>query len=58
MYKRIQPRARGTAFSILKRLAHIHVTVTDVEALEAMKEAEEAKQQAAVQTAAEPSANG
>lgn len=47
MYKRIRPRARGTAFSILKRLAHIHVTVTDVEALEAMAEQEQARQTAA-----------
>ncbi len=44
MYKRIQPRARGTAFSILKRLAHIHVTVTDVEAIAAMEEQETAQQ--------------
>src|SRR5689334_2170946 len=35
MYKRIRPRARGTAFQILKRLAHIHVALTDMEALEA-----------------------
>lgn len=35
MYKRIQPRARGTAFQILKRLSHIHVALTDMEALEA-----------------------
>ena len=35
MYKRIRPRARGTAFGILRRLSHIVVTVTDVEALEA-----------------------
>lgn len=34
MYKRIQPRARGTAFGILKRLAHIHVTLADPESLE------------------------
>lgn len=27
--KRIQPRARGTAYPIKKRLAHIHVTVGD-----------------------------
>ena len=52
MYKRIQPRARGTAFSIFKRLAHIHVTVTDVEAFEAMQEQELAKLQAAAQVAA------
>jgi len=29
MYKRIQPRARGTAFRILRRLAHITVTLAD-----------------------------
>lgn len=33
MYKRIRPRARGTAFMILKRLSHIVVTLTDVEAM-------------------------
>jgi large subunit ribosomal protein L22 len=35
MFKRIQPRARGTAFGIKRRLAHIVVAVTDVEALAA-----------------------
>jgi large subunit ribosomal protein L22 len=35
MFKRIRPRARGTAFGIKRRLAHIVVAVTDVEALEA-----------------------
>ena len=35
MFKRIQPRARGTAFGIKRRLAHIVVAVTDVEAFEA-----------------------
>ena len=29
MFKRIQPRARGTAFAIKRRLAHIVVTLTD-----------------------------
>jgi large subunit ribosomal protein L22 len=29
MYKRIQPRARGTAFRILRRLSHITVTLVD-----------------------------
>jgi large subunit ribosomal protein L22 len=33
MFKRIQPRGRGTAFGILKRLSHIVVELTDVEAL-------------------------
>jgi large subunit ribosomal protein L22 len=32
MFKRIQPRARGTAFGIQKKLSHIIVAVTDVEA--------------------------
>ncbi len=40
MFKRIQPRARGTAFMIKRRLAHIVVTLTDVEALEAERAAE------------------
>ncbi len=35
MFKRIQPRARGTAFGIKRRLAHIIVTVVDQEALDA-----------------------
>lgn len=29
MFKRIQPRARGTAFGIKRRMAHIHVTLSD-----------------------------
>ena len=29
MFKRMQPRARGTAFQIKRRLAHIHVTLSD-----------------------------
>jgi len=35
MFKRIRPRARGTAFGIKRRLAHIVVTVMDPEAVEA-----------------------
>ncbi|HEV3257230.1 MAG TPA: 50S ribosomal protein L22 [Gemmataceae bacterium] len=31
MMKRIQPRARGTAYVIRRRLAHIHVTLTELE---------------------------
>src|SRR6266446_6230486 len=31
MMKRIQPRARGTAYPIKKRFAHIIVTVSDME---------------------------
>jgi large subunit ribosomal protein L22 len=29
--KRIQPRARGTAYPIKRRCAHIHVTVAEIE---------------------------
>jgi large subunit ribosomal protein L22 len=32
MMKRIQPRARGMAYVIRRRLAHIHVTLSDEEA--------------------------
>ena len=38
MFKRIRPRARGTAFSILRRLAHIVVQVTDMAAVQAAAE--------------------
>ena len=31
MYKRIQPRARGTAYPIKRRYAHIRVAVSDLE---------------------------
>ena len=31
MFKRIMPRARGTAYMILRRLAHIHVALEDEE---------------------------
>jgi len=31
MMKRIQPRARGSAYQIKRRLAHIHVTLSDLE---------------------------
>lgn len=30
MFKRIQPRARGMAFLILRRMSHIHVTLEDI----------------------------
>jgi large subunit ribosomal protein L22 len=40
MFKRIRPRARGTAFMIKRRLAHIVVTLTDMEALEAAQAGE------------------
>jgi large subunit ribosomal protein L22 len=29
MFKRIMPRARGTAYMILRRMCHIHVTIAD-----------------------------
>ena len=29
--KRIQPRARGTAYPIKRRYAHIHLTLSDTE---------------------------
>ena len=29
MFKRIQPRARGTAFPIKRRMSHIRITLTD-----------------------------
>ena len=31
MMKRIMPRARGTAYPIKRRMAHIHVTLSDLE---------------------------
>jgi large subunit ribosomal protein L22 len=31
MFKRIMPRARGTAYSILRRLCHVHVSLKAVE---------------------------
>ncbi len=30
MFKRMQPRARGMAFMIKKRMSHIHVTLEDI----------------------------
>ena len=41
MVKRIRPRARGTAFGIQKKLSHIVVAVTDLEAVEAAAAAAE-----------------
>ena len=31
MFKRVQPRARGMAMMILKRMSHIHVTLEDID---------------------------
>ena len=39
MFKRIQPRARGTAFGIIRRISHIRVTLADLEAIESANEA-------------------
>jgi large subunit ribosomal protein L22 len=36
MFKRIQPRARGTAFQIKRRMSHIIVTLSDPESEETM----------------------
>lgn len=52
MFKRMQPRARGTAFMILRRLSHIVVTLTDVEALQAQIESEVAAEDARTAPAA------
>ncbi len=38
MFKRIQPRARGTAFGIKRRLAHIVVGLTDPNTVEGLPE--------------------
>jgi large subunit ribosomal protein L22 len=35
MMKRIMPRARGTAYPIKRRYAHIHITLSDLEEAEA-----------------------
>ena len=34
MMKRIMPRARGTAYPIKRRIAHIHITLSDLESPE------------------------
>ncbi len=31
MFKRVRPRARGMAFTIKKRMSHIHVTLADID---------------------------
>jgi large subunit ribosomal protein L22 len=48
MFKRIRPRARGTAFGIKRRLAHIIVSLTDLEDLEPKTEATAAPATAAI----------
>ena len=49
MFKRIQPRARGTAFGILRRLAHITVILADLEAVAEAAAAAKTAQPAAAQ---------
>jgi large subunit ribosomal protein L22 len=34
MFKRVRPRARGMAFMVLRRMAHIQVTLEDYNELE------------------------
>src|SRR6516165_5076230 len=36
MFKRIMPRARGTAYMILRRMSHIHVALADEETEETL----------------------
>jgi large subunit ribosomal protein L22 len=31
MFKRLRPRARGMAFIVKKRMAHIHITLADID---------------------------
>lgn len=56
MFKRIRPRARGTAFGIKRRLAHIVVTVMDPEAVAAAEQTAAAAAEAP-QTPATPPAS-
>jgi large subunit ribosomal protein L22 len=37
MFKRIMPRARGTAYMILRRMSHIHVALMDEETEEELR---------------------
>jgi large subunit ribosomal protein L22 len=39
--KRHMPRARGTAYPIKRRYAHIHITLTDLELMDEQRESEE-----------------
>jgi len=55
MFKRIRPRARGTAFGIKRRLSHIVVALTDFDALE--EAAAAAAAPAPATSAPAPSAN-
>lgn len=53
MFKRIMPRARGTAFMILRRMCHIHVAIADEE----VEETAAAPAPVAVTTPAAPAPN-
>jgi large subunit ribosomal protein L22 len=53
MFKRIMPRARGTAFMILRRMCHIHVAIAEEE----IEETTTAAPAVAVTTPAEPAPN-
>lgn len=54
MFKRIMPRARGTAYMILRRMCHVHVAIGEEEAEQA---AAAAPAPVAVTTPAEPAPN-
>ena len=53
MFKRIMPRARGTAYMILRRMCHVHVTIAD----EPEEETTTAAAPVAVTTPATPAPN-
>jgi len=53
MFKRIMPRARGTAFMILRRMCHIHVAIAE----EVVEETTTAAPAVAVTAPAEPAPN-
>ena len=53
MFKRIMPRARGTAYMILRRLCHVHVTIGD----EPVEETETTTAPVTVTTPATPAPN-
>jgi large subunit ribosomal protein L22 len=54
MFKRIQPRARGTAFPIKRRMSHIIVTLADPEDLMPPQQSETAEPTPATATSEAP----
>ena len=56
MFKRIQPRARGTAFQIKRRMSHIIVALSDPEDLTPSEAAPETTEKPAAETPATPTA--